>query len=271
MSMEVRRFGGPRREMVGMLQRPDLPAEDGAALLLCKPFGQEAVRTNQMFQALANRLCREGCTVLRFDYHGSGDSPGEGADQTLEQWTGDTLLAWRELESCAAGAPVHLFGIGLGATLAARAALRATRPPGQVLLWEPVLEGRAYLSALLEAHRREVAREMQAPWERLRREGRVQEPTLPGSVIGFEMGAAMVREIESLDVQPMQALLSRGLPLRCGVQPAQARALRAADLPEPLLRPIEESIDWMSGDARGTAIVPREIQAFLLDGLPQRA
>ncbi|AKJ29874.1 alpha/beta fold hydrolase [Caldimonas brevitalea] len=267
MSVEVLRFAGPAREVVGVLQRPEGTVEGRPAFLLCKPFGQEAVRTNQMFQALAQRLCREGCTVLRFDYHGTGDAPGDGADQTLAGWTADTLAAWEQLEAYAGAAPVHLFGVGLGATLAALAAVQRPHAAARVVLWEPVLEGPAYLQALLEAHRREVARELQTPWRRLRRENRVPEPTLPGSVIGFDMGPTLTREIEALRPEVLRRVAVRQQPLLIALRDDQRRGLAVGALPDAELLSIEETIDWMSGDARGTAIVPRQIQTVLLAGL----
>ena len=262
MTLVVRRFAGAAREMVGLLQQPDLTRPDQPAFLLCKPFGQEAIRTSQMFQALARRLAREGSPVLRFDYHGTGDSPGEGADQTLAGWVEDTLAATAQLLGDAPNRPLVLFGIGLGATIAARAALRLTTPPLRLVLWEPVLDGRAYLDALLNAHRRELARELQTPWEYLVRTGRESEPQLPGNVIGFDLGEELTREIGALDASMLRPLVERRIAVHCALRDDQ-RA-HAVTSPDWRIDAIQTPIDWMSGDARGTAIVPQEILLTLL-------
>lgn len=266
MTIAVRRIAHARREMVGLLQMPAIDAPEQPAFLFCKPFGQEAVRTSQMFQALANRLSRDGSPVLRFDYHGTGDSPGEGRDQALAGWTDDTLAAMAQLRRDAPGRRLNVFGIALGANLAAAAALRAPAAPAQLLLWEPVLDGRAYLSSLLAAHRRELARELQTPWDYLVKTGREVEPELPGSLIGFEVGAELARELGALDAAPLAELVRRAIPVRCALrtdQRAQIVGIGTAAAWHPSF--IESPIDWMSGDASGTAIVPRDILQALLE------
>src|SRR4051812_43750768 len=60
-------FGAPERRLLGLFH-PSATAVRGArAVLLCNPFGQEAVRSHRVYRVLAERLARGGIAVLRFD------------------------------------------------------------------------------------------------------------------------------------------------------------------------------------------------------------
>ncbi len=270
MDLSIRRFGGPSREVVGVLQRARAGLPRRGGFLLCRPLGQEAVRTASMYRALADRLAREGCDVLRFDYHGTGDSPGEEGDQSLAGFVDDTLGAHAELE--ADGAPVLWFGMGLGAMIALRAAARAKVAPRHVVLWEPVHDGKAYLRTLLDAHRAELAREFNQPWEQLLAARKVDEPRVPGDVLGFEIGAVLTAELEKLDELPVAAALRRGVRVTCAVHAeAMPRFAALADNPAFSLHEVETRTDWMSSQAMGTAIVPRDVPPTLLRALEDGA
>jgi len=265
--LSTRRFGTPLREMVGVHQRARGDAPARARFLLCRPLGQEAVRTAAIYRVLADQLAREGCDSLRFDYHGTGDSPGEEAEQSMAGWVDDVLAAHVHL-SPQDGTPVHWFGMGLGATLAARAVQRARQPPRHLVLWEPVFDGSAYAQALLAGHRAELSREFDEPWERLLRTGKVTEPTLPGDVLGFGIGPRLADELKQIhDATPAPAL-RRGVKVTCALHPEQRPALAALET-SPLLKlhMIETRIDWLSSQAQGTAIVPPDLPRTLLASL----
>jgi uncharacterized protein len=264
MDISIKRFGKPSREMVGVFQR----GRDGAAVraryLLCRPLGQEAVRTAALFRVLSDRLAREACEVLRFDHHGTGDSPGEENQQSLAGWEDDTLAAHEQLLP-AAGKPVIWFGMGLGATLGLRAALRAAAPPAHLVLWEPVLIGRAYAQALLQGHRAELAREFGEPWSMLLQLGKAVEPTLPGDVLGFDFGEALADDLQQLQDVSLSPALQRGIRISCAVH-AEQRPLFSSLEANPLLTmvTVETRTNWMSSQAMGTAIVPPDLLRTLL-------
>jgi alpha-beta hydrolase superfamily lysophospholipase len=267
MDLSIRRFGRPSREMVGVHQQARNATQPRARFLLCRPLGQEAVRTAAVFRVLADRLAREGCDSLRFDYHGTGDSPGEEHQQSLAQWVEDTLAAHEQLEPGTA-VPVIWFGMALGATLALRAALRAKAPPAHLVLWEPVLDGKAYGQTLLDAHRAELTREFGEPWERLLHNGKVVEPTLPGDVLGFQVGAQLAEDLAQLHDVTLAPALRRGIRVTCAVH-AEQRPLLAALEGNALLKlhTVESRTNWMSSQAMGTAIVPPDLPRTLLSTL----
>jgi uncharacterized protein len=123
---------------------------------LCAPFGQEAIRSHRLFKVLADRLCRDGFHVLRFDYFGTGDSAGEGDEVSIESFTADVLTASNELMNRSGGtgrsASTSWVGLRLGATIAAMASAHVRPEPSRLILWEPVTDGARYLNELAEAH-----------------------------------------------------------------------------------------------------------------------
>lgn len=267
MDLAIRRFGRPSREMVGVHQSATTGDAPRARFLLCRPLGQEAVRTAAIYRVVGERLARERCESLRFDYHGTGDSPGNEEDQSLSAWLDDTLAAHEQLQN-GDDVPVIWFGMGLGATLALRAALRARKPPSQLVLWEPVLDGPTYVRHLMEGHQRELVRMFRVPWERLLDSGKAAEPGLPGDILGFHVGQQLADELQNLrDVQVAPAL-RRGVRVSCAV-PSEQRG-HFADLtghPAFHMHNIGQITDWMSSQAMGTAIVPPDLLRAVLSTL----
>jgi pimeloyl-ACP methyl ester carboxylesterase len=180
----------------------------------------------------------------------------------------DTLAAHELLLDAYPGQPVHWFGLALGANIALRAAARARVPPAHLVLWEPVLDGAAYLAALLEAHRSELARELGYSWAQLVRSGRETEPALPGEVLGFEYGAQLVEEIRALGPLPLAAAARRGTAVTCVVGADQVAAVDAllarAQTPRVAIKAAETLVNWKSTEALGSAIAPRDVAQTVL-------
>ena len=165
------------------------PASTG--VVCCYPSGQEYLRAHRAFSQLALRLSREGAHVLRFDYHGTGDSSGQSHDGALERWTADILAAVDWLRAVGDVTRISLVGLRLGATLATRAAL-CGGGIDRLVLWEPVVSGRSYLGEVAGAHRALL----------LDRGVDAHGPELTGSdeILGFPMRPALRRDIESVDL-----------------------------------------------------------------------
>jgi uncharacterized protein len=248
--------------MAGVLTRPER-GHARVAFLLCRPFGSEAIRASMFFRSLAARLSRDGCATLCFDYHGTGDAPGEGRHQSMQNWQQDILVADAYLRRSAGVMRSHWFGLALGATLAARAALQAapSSRPSQLVLWEPVVDGRDYGQTMLSRHRSEMQRWFRARWHVIKRDLGEPEPTLPGTVLGFQVGDALAREFEQLQDLPAAALLDAGIGVTVG-QAAGVAALAADDRLKSIT--IAQPVNWMTNHApdgeeyRGAAIVPLE-------------
>ena len=250
------RFGPPQRQLMG-LYHPAAPGRPKpAALLLCNPLGQEAVRTHRMFRVLAERLARAGVHVLRFDYFGTGDSDGDDTDGHLDLWREDILLAQQELRRRAAGAPVTWLGVRLGATLACLAAgsAPAAAAPDRLVLWEPLTDGPAYLAEMVRHHRLALASSYSLIPARYRQPG-------PNEALGFGLGETLLAQLRQLKADTLPAVPARQVTLVSGRgEPgaaALAKQLARHAVPHRTL-PFEHAFHWSSEEALNTALVPHE-------------
>jgi alpha-beta hydrolase superfamily lysophospholipase len=139
------------RSLFGWLYRPPgeaNPGPPGLGLVICRPFGFEALCSHRSVRAFAAAAAGVGVPVLCFDYAGTGDSEDlpPQADQ-LEAWTGDVLAAVRELQQRTGVERVCLLGFRLGALLAVRAAARCEAADALIAI-APVLSGARYLREL---------------------------------------------------------------------------------------------------------------------------
>ena len=135
-----------RHRLFALYLPPDRgPARD--AVLYLPPFAEEMNRSRRMARLAAGRMAAADCGVLLLDPYGSGDSDGEFADATWDDWLDDAGCAcdWLAAET---GAPVTLWGLRLGAVLAAALAGR-DGDVSRLLLWSPVANGRTLLTQFL--------------------------------------------------------------------------------------------------------------------------
>lgn len=133
-------------QLFGWYHAPSHPMRDGA-VVLCNPFGYEAMCLHRCYRVLAERIAAAGLAALRFDYHGTGDSAGDDHDpERLIAWLASINAAIEELRRRAEVTKVSLVGMRLGATLATLAALERQDPNVVgLVLWSPYLTGRAFV------------------------------------------------------------------------------------------------------------------------------
>jgi uncharacterized protein len=268
MSIHPRRVRLGGRECAAILQTPDGGAAPSKGVLMCRPIGQESVRANAMFRVLSERLVREGFAVLRFDYHGTGDSPGAEKDQDFCSFIEDIIAAHEVL--CGEGiGRTAWFGMRLGANAASEAARLVSEAPAQLILWEPVINGSAYLQSLLTAHRNELMREFGGlAWQRLIAKHKASEPLLPGDVLGFNYGDALVKQIGEIEQLNIRPALRRAIRTVCALRQEDrgyAEQLPASDLLRVQI--VQAQTDWLSSQAMGSAIAPPDAVKALLDAL----
>jgi alpha-beta hydrolase superfamily lysophospholipase len=115
--------------------------------VICGPIGHEYTRTHRTMRHLADRLAERGIPAVRFDYHGTGDSPGAELDgDRALYWQSSIRAAIRQARALSGRSRVCLIGVRLGATMAALVA--SDTPVDLLVLWNPVTKGRAYVREL---------------------------------------------------------------------------------------------------------------------------
>lgn len=181
-------FGTAPTVLFGVYHPPKAAQARAMGVVLCNPFGQEYMRAHRAFRQMALLLSKAGFHVLRFDYHGTGDSSGDEEDVRLDQWVEDAGVAADELKATAEVSRVVFVGLRLGAAVATLAAA-GRDDVAQVVLWDPVVLGADYLAEITAERTDSVGNSRLT----LRDDGTV-------GALGFPITAAMRQDLERLDL-----------------------------------------------------------------------
>jgi alpha-beta hydrolase superfamily lysophospholipase len=192
-------------KLFGWLHRPGGEFAPTTGVVICKPFGYEAVCSHRSLRAFAQAVAELGIPTLRFDYSGTGDSQDVDAhaDQ-LGAWKGDVIAGVAELQRRTGVDRVYLLGFRLGALLATLAARECTSVKA-ILLVAPILSGATYLRELRVAR---LASSLAVEPPRLEDDG-AGDGTLrtdgPLEASGFFMSASTVAALSRLDLGKLDA------------------------------------------------------------------
>jgi exosortase A-associated hydrolase 2 len=118
------------------------------AFVYVHPFAEEMNKSRRMAALQARALAARGYGVLQIDLKGCGDSGGALDEARWDHWKDDVGAASAWLAQ-RLGLPVGLWGLRLGAVLALDYAATARAPVAQLLLWQPVLHGAAFMTQFL--------------------------------------------------------------------------------------------------------------------------
>jgi alpha/beta superfamily hydrolase len=184
-------FGSVGRRLYGAYHLPAEPARD-CGLLICNPIGQEYVRSHRACLNLAQRAAQAGFAALRFDYSGAGDSAGDDVEANLDVWKDDIRCAMDELCDRSGVGAVCLAGLRFGASLAAAVASERRDVAGLVL-WDPVVDGAAYLEQVTVQHQETIWRFLDQPKQQAR-------APRPRELLGFPIGDRLYDEIAAVDL-----------------------------------------------------------------------
>jgi exosortase A-associated hydrolase 2 len=105
-------------------------------------------KSRRMAALQARALAKAGWDVLLMDLYGCGDSSGDAAEATWNVWLDDVDAAWQWLT--ARGGDVWLWGLRVGALIAANTAARSERAC-RLLLWQPVESGHLFVQQFLRS------------------------------------------------------------------------------------------------------------------------
>jgi alpha-beta hydrolase superfamily lysophospholipase len=198
-------FPSGERRLFGWLHTRSGGPPASTGLVICKPFGFEAVSAHLSITAFAESAADLGIPALRFDYSGAGDSEDlpPAADQ-WDAWLLDILAAIEELRRRAGVDRICLLGFRLGATLATLVAARSPHVRALIAV-APIINGRRYLrelrtfelAAAMSTHAAEAA---QMP---------SREADLAGAghmeVSGFFLNARTIAALQPVDLLTLPA------------------------------------------------------------------
>jgi acyl carrier protein len=111
-------FGDPQKQLCGIYHPPSKEKHLNEGVVLCYPLPQEYMTYYSSFRQLSELLSNAGFHVLRFDYFGTGDSAGESVDININQCVSDQAAANHKI----------FFR--------------------DLVLWDPVLNGEAYIKEM---------------------------------------------------------------------------------------------------------------------------
>ena len=180
----------------------------GGGFVYAHPFCDEMNKARRMAALQSRRLAAAGYAVLQIDLFGCGDSSGNFADARWGIWKQDLHFALGWLRSRVDG-PLGLWGLRLGATLAADVA----RDPGlgieQLLLWQPVNNGEQFLTQFL---RLRLAAEMLADGAAQTGVRELRETLargVPLEIAGYDLHPRLAAEIDALRLDDLVPAVKR--------------------------------------------------------------
>lgn len=138
-------FGDDQNPLLGWYHAAQGKSQ-GCGVVLCAPFGHEYLVAYRAYRKLAEALSAAGFPTLFFDFDGCGDSADSDAPR-IATWQRNITQAMAELKLHAGVAQVALFGVRLGAMLAA--SIAAQTPVAALALVAPVISGRGYARELV--------------------------------------------------------------------------------------------------------------------------
>ncbi len=168
------------------------------AVLYVHPFAEEMNKSRRMAALQARALAAAGFGVLLLDLQGCGDSDGDFGEARWEHWKID-LASARAWLLAREDKPVSLLGLRLGALLALDYARTALPALERIVLWQPVLQGAAFLTQFL---RLRVAGDMLGDGGAAGGTRQLRAQLAAGQaleVAGYELAPQLAAAIDALD------------------------------------------------------------------------
>jgi len=119
-----------------------------SSVLLIPPFAEEMNKSRRMYSELARNLSAGNQNVLLFDFYGTGDSEGLLKDAVWQDWIEDIQNCVSTLYNYGAE-QISFLGLRTGALLASDYLSKCDDKIHKLLLWQPVIDGRIFLSQFM--------------------------------------------------------------------------------------------------------------------------
>ncbi len=122
------------------------------AVVICSPITHEHDVSYWAIRQLAIRLSKLGFDVARFDYFATGNSAGLSQQISLQTCARNIADIGQFLAENTNSEKITYIGLRLGAILASMSSI--SRPPDQLILWDPLISGKSFLSQLDIMHKK---------------------------------------------------------------------------------------------------------------------
>lgn len=140
-------LGEPGQQLYAALHRPGaIDAVRGVVLV--PPLLHEQPRSRRFITEMASAFAANGIAALRFDFFGSGDSAGSSDEMRLSTMHADLHLAHAALRSHTGASRIAVMAWRAGALVACDWMHRGGEA-SELILWEPVRDGREWLDDLV--------------------------------------------------------------------------------------------------------------------------
>jgi alpha-beta hydrolase superfamily lysophospholipase len=266
-------FGPSQRPLFGWLHRADGANVRHIGVVLCAPSGYEAICTHRSYRRFAESAATRGFPALRFDYDGTGDSSGGSVDgDRVAQWLRSIGAAIDALKAATGVEKVCLFGVRVGASLAAVAA-QGRADVHAMIAFAPVIKVNSYLR---EIRALSLARTQNPPPSDLKVDPELQEAA--GFTTTAETRTALSAiDLNKLDTAPAadvlvlerddlkvddawpKKLASQGAAVEQRILAGYVDMMRDAHASKVPEEAISNALDWL--DARTGVAVGRAVGA----------
>lgn len=172
-----------------------------AHVVYLPPFAEEMNRCRALVAEQARLFARAGLSCTLLDFYGTGESQGELVDATLPIWRqniDDLIAELLDQHQC----PVYLWGCRLGGLLALDYLGWRPGAASEVLLWQPVASGSAFVNQML---RQRTASLMQKG-EQSESTAAMKRQLAAGDafeVAGYRLGGELLSAIDGIEVASM--------------------------------------------------------------------
>lgn len=140
-------LGEPGQRVFVMAHVPT--QEPRGSVLVCSSLFTDTIFNYRREVEVSRILAEAGLLVARFHYRGTGHAEGDPLETTYETMVSDALTVTAYLSSIGGGPAPGVLGSRWGALVAAGVSQHFEASP--VAVWEPFLEGRAFLREALQA------------------------------------------------------------------------------------------------------------------------
>lgn len=132
-----------------VIHRTPQASDVHSGVVLVPPFAEEMNRSRRMLTLLAEALADAGYHTVLPDFFGTGDSEGEFVEASWSGWLDQLACCVESLQRDYGIERYSLVAVRAGALVAADYLRRAVNMPERLVLWQPVIDGGAYLSQFL--------------------------------------------------------------------------------------------------------------------------